>query len=373
MALAMAVILTCVVPAFAASLSATLKSADDDGIYIATMPVPAGATAHARSSIAGLLCNKHNLNRITLGTPFTLQGCDCDLYYFPVMYEGSIVGMYRVFTLSDGSYTGIYAEDPNMVAALNALANTTSRLSPAQIVVGQYEDLYAVTPTSVYTVLPDYAGRVTPAISVRTTMDTVVMATEPVSVVDVSESIGFVDNVGDTSLRATASSYRYLTWTITETQGEDNWCAAYATAAICRYVLNTNSYTAKGIMRWAHPTASEENLPKKSLSRIACVSYGQQQGLSPQIVNAWPGIATIKAEIDSDCPVYFAGERTGESHAFVCRGYNMNTDSQGNNNPYFSVWNPWYPYTEIVYASTNNYTTGSGKVYTMTAYIRNWE
>ncbi|MBP3389494.1 MAG: C10 family peptidase [Clostridia bacterium] len=263
-----------------------------------------------------------------------------------------------------------------MAAALNALANTTSQLSPARIVVGQYEDLYAVTPSSVHTVLPDYAGRATSAASVRAAATPATAAVETIAVVDASEGISFVDNVSGGSTR-TSLQINYLPWSsvMTETQGSNNtWCGAYATAAICRYVFNTSSYTAESLMRWAYPEVSDAALLTKSFSTTHSTSYGRLQGLSPWYVSTWPGIAMVKAEIDSDCPVYFYGERTdGKGHAFVCRGYNMNTNSEGESAPLFSVWNPWYTYTEAIYASTNTYTTGSGNVYTMIAYIRNWE
>ena len=168
------------------------------GLYIATTPVPDEATAYARGSIAGMLRNEYDLTRVTLRTPFAVQGEDCDLDYFVVMYDGSIVGTYRVFPLDDSHYTGIYAEDSNMATALNALADTTNYLSPAKIGVGEYEDLYAVTPTSEHTVLSDYAGRVTPVKAARVAASTMTVAAETVSVVDASENIGFIDSVSDT-------------------------------------------------------------------------------------------------------------------------------------------------------------------------------
>ena len=70
--LAVELMLTCVVPAFASSLSGALQGADGEGIYIATTPVPAGATTHARGAIAGLLRNERDLSRVTLGTPFAV-------------------------------------------------------------------------------------------------------------------------------------------------------------------------------------------------------------------------------------------------------------------------------------------------------------
>lgn len=372
--LAVAVMLTCVVPAFASSLSGALQGADSEGIYIATTPVPVGATSHARASIAGVLCNERDLSRVTLGTPFTVQGYDCDLYYFPVMYDGSVVGTYRVFALDDGRYTGIYAEDPDMAAALNALADTTGRLSPARIVVGQYEDLYAVTPSSVYTVLPDYADRVTPVASVRAASAAVAASAETVSVVDVSENIGFVDNVSGVSDKSTRANSRYLTWTITETQSGNNWCGAYATAAICRYVFKTNSYTALGIMQWHEPTVSLQDLKEYTLSLNASVNYGRLQGLNPQRSYTAPVYATIKAEIDSDCPVYFYGERINATtkHAFVCRGYNLNSTSEGED-PFYSVWNPTRTYCETVYAYSCIYAGVTGYNYEMTQTIIGWE
>lgn len=371
--LAMVMMLVCGVPAFAFSKNDILQP-NSAGLYIATTPVPAGATAYARETIAGVLCSEYNLDRLILGTPFAVQGHDCDLYYFPVMYDNTIVGTYRVFLLNTGQYTGIYAEDPTMAATLNALTSSTTPLSPACIVTGQYEDLYAVTATKIHTVLSDYAGRITPARSIRGAASTLA-STQTNITVNISEGIGFVNNVRDVSLTAVSQSV-HLPWSsiITETQSGNDWCGAYATAAICRYVFNTRSYTAGDIMRWAYPTVSEADLPNKALSMGRSVTYGQLQGLSPQIVNAWPGIATIKAEINSDCPVYFYGERTGGAHAFVCCGYNMNTSSSGSSDPFYYVWNPWNPYTESVFADTNMYYASStGNTYIMTSYIRNWE
>lgn len=100
---------------------------------------------------------------MTIGQPFVVKGQDVDLYYFLVYNNEELVTLYRVFQVENGDYSGILSESKSsqFLDAFSALMNATTSHSPARIVVGKYEDLYAVVDDKVLTICEDYAGNIT--------------------------------------------------------------------------------------------------------------------------------------------------------------------------------------------------------------------
>lgn len=355
--------------AFASPLNST---ASQNGIYVATEPVPVAAVTYAQGSIAGILRENYDLSLVSLGAPFTVKGHDCDLYYFIVFLSGNPVGTYRVFEHSSGVYTGIYAEDPEFLNAIAALEQQSTVDAPAKIIVGTYTDIYAVVGSRISTIVADYADRVTPTSIVSAAAQrsgSSKTGTEQ-KVVNIKEDIGFV-------LPSSANrSYdlRYLPLNIIETQGNNGWCAAYVTAAICRYKTGNNSIYAETIMRWACPEMNLEELELYgALTTSKAIAYGVSKGLNPQNRTSAYTLAQVITEIDNNRPIFFRARHlsTGDGHALMCRGYNKNI-VDGVSDPYYSIWNPWKTYAETMFAYNNIYTTGDGQQFQLYGGIHNW-
>lgn len=134
-----------------------------DGLFIITEEVPAEAIKYMREHIAGICNGLYPLDMVTVGEPFVVKGHDTDLYYFLIYSNGELVTSYRVFQIENGGYSGILDESelPQFLDGFKELMDITTSRSPAKIVVGEYEDMYAVAGDKILTILEDYAGRIT--------------------------------------------------------------------------------------------------------------------------------------------------------------------------------------------------------------------
>lgn len=370
--LALMLAITFTVPAYAFENTA---SADEgySGLYIVTNSVPVEVINHTKNSIAGIIDDSYDINTITVGQPFVVKGHGCDLYYFLVYSNNDLVGHYRVFYTEDNGYTGIFSETPEILDGFKELEGKTSPNVPAEIVVGDYEDLYAVTATEEINVLADPQKRTTSKvepkllISSNATRTSIMNEKSDISVVNAKEGIDF--SIPQKNTRATgASKFLAIGWA--ETQGSEPWCAAYVTATICRYIKGSSSITAKSVMKYTYPDATTAELKKKSLSRKQAVAFGKSKGLSPERTNIRMSWAAVKTDINAGNPIYFAckniTDTSGANHAIACRGY------RDSSNSYYSVWNPWYEKFEKVYTSDSIYTTNTGVQYKYCAAIYSW-
>ena len=130
----------------------------------------------------------------------------------------------------------------------------------AIIMAGEYDDLYALIGSNLYTIQSDPAGNVT------------------------SEQRQFVNGLNNTSITIDASteiplnkslstrsspSYKFLQIGWDETQGSEPWCMAYVTASIMRYKTNSSvdTISARSVMEWAYPDLSYRYRSAGSLSR----------------------------------------------------------------------------------------------------------
>lgn len=361
---------TIAITASAAGIKNDLYS--EKGLFLLSSDVPEEAVEYTENTIGGMIHDIYDVNSITVGKPFVVEGHSCDLYYFLVYNNGKVVGVYRVFNTENG-YTGIFSENPELVENLEKLKKLTTDRNPARIVVGDYEDIYAIMSNGqVVQILTDPMGRATEI------GNTDIMASSmslSLSVINATDSVEFT--VSSTVPLATSSTYKYLQIGWSETQGSEPWCAAYATASICRYRLRglgsniTADITALKIMQFTYPNLSMSALKQESLSRSAAIAYANYKGFDPKQKNGRLSWKNIKSEIDADCPIYFGCDNLTNnrksSHALVCRGYNEN-----NGNPFYSIWNPWYTKYERMYTSNYIYTTEGGTQYEYDRTIYRW-
>ena len=193
------------------------------------------------------------------------------------------MGHYRVFTNEEGEYKGIFSENTEIIEGFNKLSSQTSPETPAKIVVGDYEDIYAVTTVGNFSLLDDPEGRKTEFIPNGTAQ---CMNEASIIPVNAKEPI---DCSMPYSTRGALDCSKYLNIGWIETQGEEPWCAAYATASICRYIKGDSAIRARKVMQHAYPNTSDAALKKKSLSHAQAVAYGKSKGLAPKDVGLLGG------------------------------------------------------------------------------------
>lgn len=345
--------------------SLAADNALNKGPYIITKPVPNEAVQHTRKTIGNLLADLYSLDSVSIGKPFTVEGHSVDLYYFLVYNEKKLVGNYRVFLKNDGNYSGIFSESPEWLNEIEYLQTETSENNPAKIVVGDYEDVYAITSNSIIPIIEDPYGNTT---NVFNSDELTLSSQNEYEIVDVSEEITF-----DIPLQTFATNSNYLQIGWDETQGSLPWCSAYATASICRYVTgkSLSQISARSIMEWTFPDLTYTELKKEGLSMTNAIKYGEEEGLSPIRKKSTLTWSAVQKEIDADRPIYFAFDNitTGKinAHAMVCRGYG---GSSGD--PFYSIWNPWNRYYERVYASDDTYFSEAGEEFEYAETIYNW-
>ena len=359
---AMVVIVSMLLMTAAEAFAKETGADDTSGIYIATLPVPEEAISYAQTSVGGMIQDLYDMENVTVGQPFTVEGHFTDLYYFLIFSKEELVGYYRVCETDDG-YTGIFSENSELINGFKNIEALTDSSSPASIIVGDYEDIYAVINGNVICILEDYAGNTTELANGE-----VAACSEgcDYQIVDAAEGI----ELAAAASAVSSNTYKYLNIEVKETQGSEPWCAAYVTAAICRYVTGKSSITASTIMKYFYPNLDSSELKEKSLSRSKVIAYGESLGLSPKLKDGRLTWSKVKSEINNDRPIYFAFENLSDSsssHAMVCLGYHTNSG-----NHFYLVWNPWGTSFERVYTSTYIYTTSCGDQYKYYKTIYNW-
>jgi hypothetical protein len=153
--------------------------------------------------------------------------------------------------------------------------------------------------------------------------------------------------------RATVS--KNLTLDMKETQGSQSWCAAFVMASILRYKGAGSTITAKAIMQSTFPNSSD--LENESISRSQLVTYAKGKGYTSTVQSSSTlSSSTVVSEINNTTPIYAGCAGSGiyakARHALAICGYN-------NTNSTYTVWNPWYNYTETISQSTKSYKVNS--------------
>ncbi|MBO5214063.1 MAG: hypothetical protein J6B86_04780 [Clostridia bacterium] len=338
-----------------------VSSANDNpsGLYISTEVCPENYIQFAEENLPHFILAEDptvELGAVSVGIPFSFYGGGSDVFYFPVMVDGIIEYLFRAYPGENGlcgAITRFLAEE------LEELASLTSLETPLKLcLIGS--QIVGIVNNQEY-VLYTYPQHLQLSASVVSSLRSPVEYTVVNSKQESGLQLNFVQS---------RDVYRYLYLDITETQGSNNWCAAYVTAAIVR-TLTGDSVSAQGVMEtfYRRPTSSD------SLSRTNVIAYGQLKGFSPILIGDTVN-QTFITEIENGRPVYWSMKRAIPGtdqhgyHAVVLCGYNFVYGST------WRIWNPWYDYYESftmdgVYvpatASSTNYS------YSYNAAIYNWQ
>lgn len=336
------------------SMSTTAYASSNNHFLIYSQDCPTAAIEFAEenflpfltSSIEGDALQVGDI--IQLGSPFTIQpqSLDTVVYYFPIISDGTIIGTFRIYKdTSTNEYVGIMSKFlADELSSLDTISSTPALLfmdeGNIMVSIGDKVDVLMHDPHGT-----PPSNRELPPIELS--------AVDPMIP---------LDTISTSELSIPFSISKYLNLDLIETQGDEEWCFAYAASSIIRYVNGTTTPKALDVMKIFYLNPKPENM----LSVYNVVGAGAAYGLNP--IYATRCVPAF-SEIDANRPVFIRCQRTSETgskkyHALVIRGYNISTNV-------YSIWNPWNSYYESISISTNQYITGD-RTYTWIETIYNW-
>lgn len=329
-------------------------SASDDenwnGFYVTTSQVSAEAVDYAVDNAYDFLVSRSNidnidLNNVTMGYPFTIGKeivDEDDVFYFPIFSGQKVIYTFRVYA-DNNSYTGILS--PYLTEELNKYMDATSKADPLSIYMDN-GNLIALQGGAIDVLEEAHFGY-------EPVGNKALFSVDSLDVVDINSKID-LQITSDISPMASAS--KNLSLDMKETQGSQSWCAAFAMSSILRYKGAGSSITAKAIMQATFPKSKD--LETESISRSQLVSYAKGKGYkSTKESSSTLSNSTVVSEIYTNTtPIYAGCEGTGTykkaRHALVISGYD-------NSKSTYTVWNPWYDYTETINQSSKTYKVNS--------------
>jgi hypothetical protein len=304
--------------------------------YIASSDCPEAYIEFARENISKFVMSiTENLpeSRFSVGTPFAFAAQDADIYYFPVIANGKIKYLFRVYPSGDGFGCAI---TEFLAAELNELAPLTSAGSPMYLKL--VDDCIVATIGSQTYELFKYP------VSMSDDTESTVLSTAaeyPARNVTASSNIAL-------NLQPARNVSNYIPLNIIEKQGSANyWCTAYCLAAIVR--TTTGSYTtAQQLMIDAVGSNPDTQQPfpwGNSDEGVILRRVAGLYGLHPITTTTPASNSVLFQEILANRP-YIAAMQTNraigeenEYHSIVVRGWDHTAGI-------LSIWNPWDYYYE---------------------------
>lgn len=327
--LSAALLFSLTVPVFATDSNIT---DENPPLYIASTACPQDYIDFAEENISKFVASMGenvNYSTITVGSPFAFADYDADVYYFPVICDGTIKYLFRVYP--DGaSYsaaiTAFLAKD------IEELASLTSPSTPmflnrigAQIVatIGTESYLLFEYPENM---AGDNYNRSSTAM-----IDYTIVNAKRSSEIELS-------------LYQARDVSKNINLNIIETQGQDNWCTAYCLATIIRTKTPyyQTGYGLAVIALGANPD-TQKGFPYNQVYIIS-----GPYGLYPTVSYTTISNSSVMAQINADKPVMSTMRNSADNlhHTVLIRGYN----TVG----VWNIWNPWFMYYES-YSMTGSY------------------
>lgn len=338
-------------------------------IYSQECPVEAktyAVSAYARLVQSAVESGSLTLNgKVSLGSPFTIIGSESDtpVYYFPIVCNSTISATLRVYIdqvqttdANEPIYTGILS--PYLANELSSL-QTRIDTSSAILLYLDNGNVMAQSKSNNILLIPSSDGTSPTDFTVE-------------SLTSDLQSAVLYNELSNTTIsnKQTRGPSAYLNLSLIEEQGYNNWCGAYATAAILRYLNGSQTEpTAGTLMEYFLINPSLEDV--FSLSNT--LSAGRMYGYDPVYVEDSLSSTVVFAQIDACKPIYLCVAcPTGlpkpndyAYHALVLRGYSRTYDT-------YSIWNPWHTYYETMDMVTKQYVASSTETFTWTHTIYDW-
>lgn len=336
--------------------------ASDTDLYLTTSPCPEPYINYAEENALGFIQTveeQYNVQYtdLSIGHPFNFGNDNADIYYFPIFNNNELIYLFRVYP-TDSGYCGAISEF--LVNELNSLAHKTSQQAPMTLWMEE-NDIIAQIDNTEY-ILFTYPENVFSDNNVLPASYTVESPAR--FVVDITEEVNY-NLVPVVSPYATNSLSKYLNLTIKNTQGSTPWCATYVADIILRYIgAVPSSHSFRTIVDYFDLSTSEPlgdtNLKNYAKTKAVFISKKTvSSSLNEDLV----------AEIDAGRPVYLSmlNATTNGGHAIALCGYNLSSTT-------YTIWNPWYSYTES-YSMYGSYVPSgsSSTIYNIRGYFSPWK
>ena len=358
--------LTFIFTLFCCIIFSTACYAESD-LYLTTTPCPDAYKEYAEEHLLDFVSSMDDIivtdyANISVGNPFNFGNENSDIYYFPVLNDGELILLFRVYPDENG-YAG--AMSRFLVDELTELASETSANEPLTLIMDG-ADIVACIGTETQTLFsyPEVLSSNNTAIntaanSIENIADKIVVDIMENSDIELTQSVApFSTNAGS----------KYLALTIKDTQGSTSWCAAYSTDMILRYIgAVPSSHSYQTIVNYFGLSSDE------ALTNTQVRAYAMGKGVNSALMYSTVGaVSTTRDilinEIDNSRPVFISmlNLNKGTGHAVVLRGYHLLADI-------YSIWNPWYNYFES-YTIGGTYvpTTNATVSYEMRGYMKPW-
>lgn len=319
-------VLTVSIPIYAKSN----KEVSSETCYIASMACPKEYIAYVEENAVNyvLSVDEYLQDRVvTVGTPFSFATSDADVFYFPIICDGVISYLFRVYPGENG-FCGVITEF--LAADIEEISKITTKEKPLYLqLVGK--EIIATVGENEY-VLFEYPENMSQQENLVS-----LCAEEIVSVVDAKQSTNISLDLSNT-MSTRVAQRASITIDKSEQQKNNSWCAAYALASIIRTRTSYKGIYAKDCMKDAYGSVPATNVtfPRNKISTVA-----NKYGLNPTVLSGAASNNTLYNQIASGRPVLMSMKNvTGtKSHAVVLRSYNLVNSTWG-------IWNPWYDFYE---------------------------
>lgn len=301
-------------------LTAFAAEEHSDGCYIASAICPSEYTEFAMENVSDYVLsfgNELSATNIFVGTPFSFADGNSDVFYFPVICDGHIRYLFRIYP--DGnSFSGVISSF--LADDIDSLAPLTSVESPMYLSLAGSKIIATIGPES-YELFeyPSYLAAEDEAVT---------LTEESYEAKDIKEPLGI-----NLDLRQTRDVFERIELDITETQQDEYWCTAFCLATIIRTRTNyeTTAYTLATMQLGSNPDINT-TFPWSG------IYLAERYGLYPTVLRSLASNDTLVSQINSGRPCIMAVESSKYAHSLVLRGWG----STG----IWSVWNPWFTYYE---------------------------
>ena len=330
------VLLVCVLsflPMSSYVFAAQNRMTSSEGCYIASSACPGEYIAYAEKMASDFVLSvdeDFQDKEIVVGTPFSFAVSETNMYYFPIVCDGVISYLLRVYpSSSSDSLSGVITQF--LASDIEWLSRFTTPENPlylrqigSKIVafIGENEYLLFEYPE-------EMTGREDVAYS---------RSAESFTVINAKESADIPLNLHTVDYQRTVAERASITINKCEQQGSQNWCTAFCLAAIIRTVTSYKDVRAINCVcdAFGYVPSEDTTFPWNKISYVA-----NCYGLHPTDDKKLVKNSVLYSEIENQRPIIQAMDSADgqNQHAVVLRSYNLKNKTWG-------IWNPWYTYYE---------------------------
>lgn len=159
-----------------------------------------------------------------------------------------------------------------------------------------------------------------------------------------------------------------INWKVTETQGANSWCGAYAAAMILNNKNDARPTKVADMTKWGKKGKND------AFSDDDLIRYANTRGVYPKKLSRPTTWNETLVQLRKSNAVWGAWQsQVNTWHAVDITGTFSENAMSGRKNGYI-IWNPWRTYTEIIDASPKQikYIANTDRTYTWRKSITNW-